>query len=72
MSCSYNAGAAAAHTEALDPAIRAANLEALSRAMLYMTVIPWGVCLVLYTALHFTYRYCDKWGAIALFLITRS
>ncbi len=53
----YKAGAAAGYTEALDPGIRADNLEALSKAMLFMTVIPWGVCLVLYTALHFTYRW---------------
>jgi hypothetical protein len=53
----YNASAASEHSDVIDPAIRASNLEALSRAMVYMTVIPWGLCLVLYTALHFTYRY---------------
>ena len=31
------------------------NAEALGQALLFMTAVPWVICLALYTLIHLTY-----------------
>jgi MFS family permease len=47
-----------------DPALDGPKAEALSRALLLMTVIPWTACAVVYSAVHATYPR-DKRRALA-------
>ena len=41
--------------EEMEPAMRTANAQALGQALFYMTLVPWVICLVLYTLIHLTY-----------------
>ena len=38
-----------------DPALDLPKAEALSRALLLMTTIPWTLCALVYSAVHWTY-----------------
>merc|ERR1711871_361051 len=44
----------------MTPEVRAENAAALRSAMLYMTVLPWLLCFVGYSLMHFTYPHDRK------------
>lgn len=48
-----------------DPKQDRANAASLGNAVLVMTMLPWSLCVLTYTAVHFTYRR-DKLRALAL------
>lgn len=48
-----------------DPKQDRANAASLGNAVLVMTMLPWALCVLTYTAVHFTYRR-DKLRALAL------
>ena len=39
----------------MEEELRAHNAEALGQALLFMTAVPWVICLALYTLIHLTY-----------------
>ena len=59
-----------------DPAIDLPKAEALSRALLLMTVIPWAACVLTYSGAHWTYprdkRAVDAASADALVVATNG
>jgi len=36
--------------------IRKSNLNALAMGMLWMTILPWIICFIAFSLLHFTYK----------------
>lgn len=43
--------------DSISPELRSRNTNALAMGMLWMCVLPWMVCFIVYAFLHFTYRH---------------
>jgi len=51
----FNYKASRVQVTDMSPAMRATNADALSRSMLLCTVVPWILCFIGFSMLHFTY-----------------